>query len=81
MLNAKLQCTKKPSGTRNRLFVPDGFLYDFQIKFELSEKLRQGTLRSLTTFHKTAPPLEERWAIAQTYLRDFIPQTPYYASR
>ena len=47
----------------------------------LSGKPRQVTLRSLTTFIKRLRRLGERWAIAQTYLRDSVPQTPFFASR
>ena len=52
----------------------------FSIQTELSQIHRQVSLRSLTTLQKRLIN-EERWAAAQTCLRDFIPQTPFIASR
>ena len=58
---------------------PAGFIL-FSIQTELSQIHRQVSLRSLTTLQKRLIN-EERWAAAQTCLRDFIPQTPFIASR
>ena len=56
-------------------------LYYSQTKPNSAITGRQVTLRSLTVFFFDRFAIGLRWAAAQTYLRDFIPQTPFFASR